>query len=369
MFKLLETDGHARAGLLETKHGSIKTPMFMPVGTKGSVKGLTQEHLHDLGAEIILGNTYHLFLRPGHKEIESLGGLHKFISWNKPILTDSGGFQLFSLESLRQKITEEGVAFSSHIDGRRFFLSPELSMEIQKSLGSDIVMCFDYFPKLPATDAEIHKSIHLSYRWAKRCKDFPLAPHQILFGILQGGTNIEKRLESLQLMEELDFPGLAIGGLAVGEPNEEMYRICHEFVPKLPKDKPRYLMGVGKPLDILEAISSGVDLFDCVLPTRNARNGQVFTKFGPINLKNERFKLDANPIEKDCLCLACKSYSRSYIRHLIFMKEPLGITLATYHNLYFYFALVRNARKAILEKTFKIFYKDFKQNYLEGNII
>ncbi len=366
-FQLIKKYKKARAGILKTAHGLIHTPMFMPVGTKGSVKGLTQEQLEHLGAEIILGNTYHLFLRPGHKEIESFKGLHEFISWNKPILTDSGGFQLFSLKNLRQKITTEGVYFSSHLDGKKFFFTPELSMEIQKSLNSDIVMCFDYFPSLPASDKDLEYSIHLSTQWAKRCQDYPLHPHQLLFGIVQGGLNLSLRKQHLAQLEELNFPGLAVGGLAVGESNEEMYDLCDQFLPLMPEEKPRYLMGVGKPLDLLENIALGIDLFDCVLPTRNARNGQVFTQFGPLALKRERFKQDATPIDQNCSCFVCQRYHKAYLRHLFMMNEPLAMSLATYHNLYFYLSLVKNARRSILEETFDVFYKQFKNNYSRGD--
>lgn len=362
IFKLEAQSGKARAGTITTAHGEIQTPIFMPVGTRGSVKGMFQENLEEMKAQIILGNTYHLFLRPGHELIEKMGGLHKFMSWDKPILTDSGGFQVFSLSELN-KVTEEGVEFQSHIDGSRHMLSPEKSMEIQKALGSDIVMIFDECPKLPATKEELRTSMELTLRWAKRCRDYQLQDHQHLFCIVQGGLHIDLRTECMQRLQELDFPGFALGGLSVGEKNEEMVEFLNEFTPTMPKEKPRYLMGVGKPLDILNGIRAGIDMFDCVLPTRNARNGQFLTWDGPLNIKNERFKLDEGAPDPQCDCFVCKRYSRSYVRHLHNVGEYLAGQLVTYHNLYFYLQLVKAAREAIITNKFDDFYQKFYNSY------
>lgn len=361
-FKLEATSGQARAGEIETEHGLIQTPIFMPVGTRASVKSIWQEELEELGAQIILGNTYHLYLRPGHELIEKMGGLHEFMQWSKPILTDSGGFQVFSLSDLN-KVSEEGVEFQSHIDGSRHMLSPEKSMEIQKALGSDIVMIFDECPKLPASKEVLRESMELTLRWAKRCHDYPLAKHQSLFGIVQGGLHIDLRAECLERLQELDFPGYALGGLSVGEKNEEMVEFLNEFSPKMPSDKPRYLMGVGKPLDILNGIRAGIDMFDCVLPTRNARNGQFLTSEGPLNIKKNRYQLDSLPPDPACDCKVCSKYSRSYIRHLFNVGEYLAGQMISYHNLYFYMQLVRRAREAILADKFDDFYKEFYNEY------
>lgn len=353
----------ARAGIIETEHGIIETPIFMPVGTRASVKAMEQESLEEIGAQIILGNTYHLYLKPGHELIEKVSGdLHRFMSWKKPILTDSGGYQVFSLSTLN-KISEEGVIFQSHIDGSRHMLSPEKSMEIQKALGSDIVMCFDECPELPATEERLRTSMELTLRWAKRSKDYKLRPYQNLFGIIQGGLFPHLRTECMQRLEELDFPGLALGGLSVGEKNDEMRAFCESFVPTMPAHKPRYLMGVGKPLDVLEGIKQGLDMFDCVLPTRNARNGQFLTTQGPLNIKNERYREDNTPPDPNCQCRVCLRYSRAYIRHLFTVGEYLAGQLITYHNLYFYLWMTREARKAILNDTFDNFYTNFKANY------
>jgi queuine tRNA-ribosyltransferase len=361
-FKLEAKSGEARAGTIKTAHGEIQTPIFMPVGTRGSVKGLWQEDLVEMNAQIILGNTYHLFLRPGHDLIAKMGGLHKWMNWDRPILTDSGGFQVFSLSDLN-KVTEEGVLFQSHIDGSRHMLSPEKSMEIQKGLGSDIVMIFDECPKLPATKETLRTSMELTLRWAKRCKDYGLQEHQNLFSIIQGGLHEDLRVECMERLIELDFPGYAIGGLSVGEKNEEMVELLDSFTPKMPEDKPRYLMGVGKPLDVLKAIKSGVDMFDCVLPTRNARNGQFLTKHGPLNIKNRRFFEDGLPPDPDCSCKVCQNYSRSYIRHLHNVGEYLSGQLISFHNLHFYLEMVKDAREAIFADTFDHFYKEFTSNY------
>jgi queuine tRNA-ribosyltransferase len=362
MYKLEAKSGQARAGTIKTAHGEIKTPIFMPVGTRASVKSMTQENLEQMNAQIILGNTYHLYLRPGHELIEKMGGLHKFMSWDRPILTDSGGYQVFSLSAMN-KISEEGVKFQSHIDGSYHMISPEKSMEIQKALGSDIVMAFDECPKLPATKETLRTSMELTLRWAKRCKDYGLQDHQFLFGIIQGGLHDDLRTECMQRLEEMDFPGYALGGLSVGEKNEEMVDFCNNFVPKMNENKPRYLMGVGKPLDILNGIKAGLDMFDCVLPTRNARNGQFLTKHGPLNIKNERFKEDPLPPDPECDCPVCQRYSRSYIRHLFNVGEYLGGQLITYHNLHFYLRMTESAREAIIANKFDEYFQQFYNDY------
>ena len=361
-YKLEAKSGQARAGTVYTAHGEIKTPIFMPVGTRGTVKSMWQEDLEQIDADIILGNTYHLYLRPGHKLIEKMGGLHKFMSWDRPILTDSGGFQVFSLSDLN-KVTEEGVRFQSHIDGSYHMLSPEKSMEIQKSLGSDIVMIFDECPKLPATKETLRESMELTLRWAKRCKDYELQEHQNLFCIIQGGLYEDLRQECMERLMEMDFPGFALGGLSVGEKNEEMVSFLNSFAPKMPELKPRYLMGVGKPLDILNGIRAGIDMFDCVLPTRNARNGQFLTKHGPLNIKKQKFMEDDLPPDPHCDCKVCSRYSRSYIRHLANVGEYLAGQLISFHNLYFYMQMVREAREAIIEDRFDDYYKEFYKNY------
>ncbi|MAZ47100.1 MAG: tRNA guanosine(34) transglycosylase Tgt [Halobacteriovoraceae bacterium] len=364
-FTLQAQSGQARAGLIETAHGPIETPIFMPVGTRASVKSLWQEELDELGAQIILGNTYHLYLRPGHELVEKMGGLHKFMQWNKPILTDSGGFQVFSLSDLN-KITEEGVEFQSHIDGSRHMLSPEKSMEIQKALGSDIVMIFDECPKLPASKDTLRESMELTLRWAKRCRDYELQDHQSLFAIVQGGLHLDLRQECMERMMEMDFPGFALGGLSVGEKNEEMVEFLNEFSPCMPSEKPRYLMGVGKPLDVLNGIRAGIDMFDCVLPTRNARNGQFLTTHGPLNIKKARYLEDSQPPDPTCDCKVCSKYSRSYIRHLFNVGEYLAGQMISYHNLYFYLRMVKKARAAILADKFDEFYKEFYNAYTEN---
>ena len=361
-FQLEAQSGEARAGRIYTSHGVIETPIFMPVGTRASVKTLWQEDLEELNAQIILGNTYHLYLRPGHELIERMGGLHKFMSWDRPILTDSGGYQVFSLSDIN-KLTEEGVTFQSHIDGSRHLITPEKSMEIQRSLGSDIVMAFDECPKLPATKETLRTSMELTHRWAGRCKTVELKTHQKLFGIIQGGLHHDLRTESMQGLIDLDFDGYALGGLSVGEKNEEMVEFCKKFVPAMPQEKPRYLMGVGKPLDVLNGIKAGLDMFDCVLPTRNARNGQFLTAKGPLNIKKARFIEDQLPPDPDCSCRVCSRYSRSYIRHLFNVKEYLAGQLITYHNIHFYLEMVKCARAAIFTSSFDEFYLKFYNDY------
>jgi queuine tRNA-ribosyltransferase len=366
-FRLDKTSGKARAGLIKTAHGEIETPVFMPVGTRATVKALWQEDLETLDAKIILGNTYHLFLRPGHELIERVGGgLHGFMKWDRAILTDSGGFQIFSLSKLTKR-SEEGVRFQSHIDGSYHLITPEKSLEIQKALGSDIVMCFDECPALPATKESLNDSMQLTLRWAKRCRDFPLKSHQHLFGIIQGGLHRDLRLECLEKLNAMDFPGLALGGLSVGEKNEEMVDFLQDFVPQMPSQKPRYLMGVGKPIDILNGVRAGIDMFDCVLPTRNARNGQFLTSVGPLNIKNERFKEDSAPPDKNCSCKVCARYSRSYIRHLVMVDEYLAGSLISYHNIHFYLQMMRDARTSIFEDRFDDFYQKFYKSYASLN--
>lgn len=366
MLKVDAVDGgknnKARACTITTEHGEIQTPIFMPVGTRATVKCMWQHQLEEIGSQIILGNTYHLYLRPGHELVEKMGGLHKFMNWKGPILTDSGGYQVFSLSDIN-KVSEEGVTFQSHIDGSRHMISPEKSMEIQRGLGSDIVMVFDECPALPATKERLRESMELTLRWAQRCKDYELKPHQHLFGIIQGGLHHDLRTECMERLEEIDFPGLALGGLSVGEKNDEMVNFLDGFVHTMPEKKPRYLMGVGKPLDILNGIRSGLDMFDCVLPTRNARNGQFLTHDGPLNIKNLRFREDALPADPDCSCMVCKNYTRSYIRHLYTTGEYLAGQLISYHNLHFMLQMVRDARAAILAGSFDEFYETFYNRY------
>lgn len=367
-FRLEATCGAARAGVIYTEHGEVPTPVFMPVGTRGTVKAMMPEDLEELGAFITLGNTYHLYLRPGHEMIEqTFGGLHHFNTWKRPILTDSGGYQVFSLAHLR-KMTEEGVTFRSHIDGSSHLLSPEKSMEIQRALGSDIVMCFDECPALPASKETLDSSMQLTLRWARRCRDYELKPHQHLFGIVQGGLHQDLRQECLEKLEELNFPGYALGGLSVGEKNSEMQQFLRDFAPRMPADKPRYLMGVGKPLDILEAVRAGMDMFDCVLPTRNARNGGVLTRFGPLNIKNEKYRLDPRPLDESCSCKVCRRYSRSFIRHLFNVGEIAAGIMMTFHNLYFYLQMMREIRQAIVEGSFDEYYQKFYKDYLTPKI-
>jgi queuine tRNA-ribosyltransferase len=365
-FTLEKTSGKARAGVVKTAHGDIPTPIFMPVGTRASVKTMSQEDLEKVGAKIILGNTYHLYLRPGHELIEKVGGgLHGFMSWKGPILTDSGGYQVFSLSHMN-KVSEEGVTFQSHLDGSRHMLSPEKSMEIQRALGSDIVMAFDECPELPAAKERLRQSMELTLRWARRCKEVKLKDHQHLFGIVQGGLELDLRLECLERLREIDFPGYAIGGLSVGEKSEEMRELLEQFAHQMPADRPRYLMGVGKPLDILDAVRRGVDMFDCVLPTRNARNGQFLTERGPLNIKKERFKEDQLAPDPECPCAVCARYSRAYIRHLFIVGEYLGGQLITHHNIFFYLRLMRRVREAILADSFDEFYQKFYNSYLSN---
>ncbi len=364
----LETkDGNARAGVIETPHGKIETPVFMPVGTQATVKAMTKEELETIHSQIILGNTYHLYLRPGDNLINDFGGLHKFMNWDKPILTDSGGFQVFSLGELR-KIKEEGVHFRSHLNGSKHFLSPEKSIEIQNNLGSDIMMVLDECPPGMSSREYLIPSIERTTRWAKRCIDANKnKDRQGLFAIVQGGIYEDLRDKSFEELSQYDddFSGYAVGGLAVGEPREDMYRILHYSTPKLPENKPRYLMGVGEPLDMLEAVESGIDMMDCVHPTRIGRHGTVFTKYGRLVIKNQSYYRDDRPLD-ECDCYVCKNYTRAYIRHLFKAEEILGQRLATYHNLYFLIKLMDNARRAIKEGKFKEYKEEFIKNYTSG---
>ncbi|MFK4784888.1 tRNA guanosine(34) transglycosylase Tgt [Fusobacterium sp. MFO224] len=367
-YELLKKNGNARAGVITTPHGKIETPVFMPVGTQGTVKGMSKEELLELGSEIILGNTYHLHLRPTDELIAKFGGLHKFSAWEKPILTDSGGFQVFSLGTIR-KIKEEGVEFASHLDGSKRFISPEKSIEIQNNLGSDIVMLFDECPPGQSSREYLIPSIERTTRWAKRCVTYHKRPtEQGLFAIVQGGIYEDLRDKSFDELKEMDesFSGYAIGGLAVGEKKEDMYRILKHITPKLPENKPRYLMGVGEPLDMLEAVEHGVDMMDCVQPTRIGRHGTVFTKYGKLVIKNASYAEDDRPLDDGCNCYVCRNYKRGYIRHLLKAGEILGQRLTTYHNLYFLVNLMKNARKAILEDKFIEFKEEFIKNYSLG---
>jgi queuine tRNA-ribosyltransferase len=372
-YTLLKTDGHARRGRLELNHGTIETPIFMPVGTYGSVKAMSPLELEKVGAQIILGNTFHLWLRPGLETIREFGGLHQFIGWNKPLLTDSGGFQVFSLGEMR-KISEEGVKFSSPINGDRLFLSPEISMQIQRVLNSDVVMQFDECTPYeiegrPATREEAGKSMRMSLRWAKRSLDeFNREENpNALFGIVQGGMFEELRDESLAGLNDLGFHGLAIGGLSVGEPKEDMQRILAHTGPRLPTDKPRYLMGVGTPEDLVDGVAHGIDMFDCVMPTRNARNGWLFTRFGDIKIKNARHKNEQIPLDETCTCYTCQNFSRAYLHHLHRCGEILGAQLNTIHNLHFYLKLMDDMRSAIETGTFSAFRQRFAEERARGS--
>lgn len=348
----------ARAGILHTPHGDIETPIFMPVGTQATVKTLSPEELEDLGAQIILSNTYHLYLRPGHELVKRAGGLHKFMNWDHPILTDSGGFQVFSLGDFRT-ITEEGVLFSSHLDGSKHLFTPEKVMEIENALGADIIMAFDECTAHPSTYQESERAVNRTTNWAKRCKDAHKNDKQALFGIIQGNMYKDLRKKSAKEIIELDFPGYGIGGLSVGEPAELMYEVLDYLTPIMPQDKPRYLMGVGAPENIIEGVKRGVDMFDCVLPTRIARNGTVMTSFGRLVVKNAAYKEDFSPLDPECDCYTCKNYTRAYIRHLLKADEILGLRLTSIHNLHFLLNLTKGIRKAILEDKYPEFIEEF----------
>lgn len=345
-FSVLATSGQARRGRLKLAHGVIQTPAFMPVGTYGAVKGMRPQQVEDSGADVILGNTFHLWLRPGLDVIQAHGGLHRFVGWNKPILTDSGGFQVFSLGDIR-KISEEGVSFRSPIDGAKCFLTPEESMRIQRVLNSDIVMAFDECTPHPATHSEAQISMRLSMRWAQRSQEAHQGNPNALFGIIQGGMYEDLRGESIEKLVALNFDGYAIGGLSVGEPKADMQRIMSFTTPRMPEDKPRYLMGVGTPTDLVNAVSAGVDMFDCVLPTRNARNGWLYTSTGIVKLRNAQYRFDEMPLDENCSCYTCKHFSKSYLHHLQRIDEMLGAHLNTVHNLHFYQSLMRGMRSAI----------------------
>jgi queuine tRNA-ribosyltransferase len=372
-FELHATDPHskARAGVLQTPHGSIETPIFMPVGTQGTVKALSPREIEECGAPIILANTYHLHLRPGDELIRQGGGIHAFVGWNRAMLTDSGGYQVFSLRDI-SKITDEGVCFQSHIDGSKHFFSPQRVMEIEHNIGADIIMPFDECPPAAADISAVKRAVDRTVRWADQCAqahaNLPAyyGHPQALFGIIQGGTNRDLRDECVRKITEIGFPGYAIGGLAVGESMKLTYEIAGFTCDLLPADKPRYLMGMGKPQDILECIERGIDMFDCVMPTRNARNGSAFTRRGKLNIRNARYTLEfKSPLDDQCTCYACRNFSRSYLRHLYMSGEILGLRMLTLHNVHFYLDLVRQARKAILEGT----YLEWKKSVTEGMVI
>ncbi len=352
------TDCAARRGEVKTLHGTVQTPVFMPVGTQATVKGVTPENLKELGAQIILGNTYHLYIRPGHELIKRFGGLHNFMHWDGPILTDSGGFQIFSLKDLT-KITEEGAGFKSHLDGSSLFLSPENAVEVQEALGSDIMMCLDTCIAYPSTREETKEATALTHRWAERSRKAQQDTGQLLFGIVQGGMHHDLRKEALAGLVDIGFDGYALGGLSVGEPGEMMYEITEEIAPHMPEDYPRYLMGVGTPENLVESVYRGIDMFDCVMPTRNARNGMLFTSEGRLVIKNSRFQDDPRPVDESCDCYTCRNYSRAYLRHLYMSREVLSSHLNTIHNLHYFVGLMAGMRRAIEEDRFTAFRKDF----------
>ena len=367
-FTVAATEGAARTGGISTPRGEIRTPAFMPVGTAATVKAMLPESVAAPGDDILFGNTYHLMLRPTAERIAALGGLHRFMNWQKPILTDSGGVQVMSLGPLR-KLTEEGVRFSSHLDGSKHMLTPERSMEIQKLLGSDIVMCFDECPALPATEAEVAKSMRLSMRWAQRSRDaFGDRPGHALFGIMQGGVTQELREESAGALKSIGFDGYAVGGLAVGEGQEAMFSVLDYAPGFLPQDKPRYLMGLGKPDDIVGAAERGIDMMDCVLPSRSGRTGQAWTSRGQVNLRNARHKDDPRPLEEGCQCPACRSYSRAYLHHVVKADEIIGSMLLTWHNLHYYQVLMQGLRDAIAGGNLKAFVAEFHSRRAEGDV-
>ena len=359
-FEVIKKDpgSKARLGSLTTTHGTIRTPIFMPVGTQATVKAMTPEELVEIGSQIILANTYHLYLRPGHELIGRLGGLHRFMHWDRPMLTDSGGFQVFSLGELR-KISEEGVKFRSHIDGSRHFISPEVSIAIQEALGADIAMCFDECPPYPAEYSYVEKSLELTTRWARRCKEAHRRADQALFGIVQGGMHPELRRESARQITDIGFDGYALGGLSVGEEKEVMHAMMQECSDILPEGQPRYIMGIGAPEDLVEAVHAGFDMFDCVMPTRNARNGALFTSFGRINIKGAAYEEDQGPIDPECGCYVCRNYSRAYLRHLYRSQEILASRLNTWHNLHYYLDLMSKVRDAIAKGEFASFRREF----------
>ncbi len=367
-FELLkrDSDTRARLGIITTPHGRIETPAFMPVGTQGTVKSLTPERVRSLGAQVILGNTYHLYLRPGHDLIRNLGGLHRFMNWPHPILTDSGGFQIYSLGALR-KLSEEGVAFQSHIDGSSRIMTPESCVAIQEALGSDIMMCLDECLPYPASFGEAERSLGLTTRWAQRCRQAKTTTSQALFGIVQGGIYPSLRRRAVDSLAEIGFDGYALGGLSVGEPKELMYETVDATAPYCPEDTPRYLMGVGTPEDLINCVAMGIDMFDCVMPTRNARNGMLFTNKGKVAIKNARYRDDKAPLDDQCGCYTCQHYSRAYLRHLYLAREILAIVLNTIHNVSFYVTLMANIRNAIEGNAFHSFRVAFLENMTQHN--
>jgi len=360
-FEVLKRDSatKARLGICRTAHGSFQTPAFMPVGTQATVKGMTPEELEDLGAEIILANTYHLYLRPGHERVRRCGGLHPFMHWSRPLLTDSGGFQVFSLNSL-VKVSRDGVEFQSHLDGSRHFLDPEKAVEIQQALGADIIMCLDECTSYPATHEAAERSLGITLEWAERCREAHREPEQALFGIVQGGMYPDLRGKSAEALLKIGFDGYALGGLSVGEDKDTMVRVVAHTAPFLPEDRPRYLMGVGLVDDILAAVAQGVDMFDCVLPTRNARNGALFSRAGKMIIKNAKYADDPLPLDPGCSCYTCRNYTRAYLRHLYLAGEILSLRLNTIHNLHFYLQFMRDLRRAIAEERFDSFREAFR---------
>lgn len=356
-FVVHATQGNARRATLMTAHGPVQTPVFMAVGTKATVKAMTPEELKECGTQVVLGNTYHLHLRPGEKTIKTMGGLHKFMNWHGPILTDSGGFQVFSLSNLRN-MSEKGVEFRSHLDGAKHFISPEKSMEIQMDLGSDIIMAFDECLQYPATEEQIDKSMALTYRWLLRSKEAMTRKESLLFGIVQGGLSLKHRLKSLEQITSVDLPGYALGGFSVGEPIHLMHELLPDVAPKMPANKPRYLMGVGTPTDLIISVDAGIDMFDCVMPTRVARNGTIFTWQGKVSIKRAEYKEDPSPLDPECDCYTCTNYSKAYLRHMFLSGEILGSRLNTIHNIHFYMKLMERARAAIADGTWESFRDD-----------
>lgn len=363
-FTLLHTDGAARAGVVQTARGSIETPIFMPVGTSGTVKGISSDELEALGAQIILANTYHLYLRPGVSSLRALGGVHKLANWKGPLLTDSGGYQFFSLSKLA-RFDDDGVDFRSHLDGSKHRFTPELAIAVQDAIGSDIAMVLDQCPALPATQQVLEQAVRRSTAWAMRCRDAAADTGCAVFAIAQGGTNVALRRAHVEELIAGDFDGYALGGLAVGEAPEEMYETIGEVVPHMRRDRARYLMGVGRPIDLLEAVDRGIDMFDCVMPTRNARNAQVFTRRGKLNLRNARFGLDSEPIDDGCTCPACANYSRAWIHHMLRGGEMLALRLTTLHNLRYYLDLIKAARRAIVEGRYAAFRRETEAAWRE----
>lgn len=363
-FQLKATDGKARRGTLMTAHGPVQTPVFMAVGTKATVKAMTPEELTECGTQVVLGNTYHLHLRPGEKTIKTMGGLHKFMNWHGPILTDSGGFQVFSLSGLR-KMSEEGVEFRSHLDGAKYFISPEKSMEIQMDLGSDIIMAFDECLQYPATEQQIIDSMNLTHRWLIRSKNAMVREQSLLFGIVQGGLSYDFRMRSMEQICSVDLPGYALGGFSVGEPIHLMHELLPQVGHQMPANKPRYLMGVGTPLDLIIAVDSGIDMFDCVMPTRVARNGTLYTWQGKISIKRSEYREDPSPLDPECDCYTCKTYTKAYLRHLFLSGEILGSRLNTIHNVHFYMQLMAKARQAIEEGRWEEFRDDCYRRFIK----